>query len=65
MHNPFKNPERYTMIGDVSTQVARRMAEPEVERFFWRLIQRLVCKSDAQCKGALRIMPFRGVGSST
>ena len=42
MHNPLKNPERYGLYGNIATDVARRMAEPDVHHFFWRLIQRLV-----------------------
>ena len=40
---------RYKFWGDICTDVARKMAEPETEAFFAKLIQRVVPKSDAQC----------------
>ena len=30
LHNPFKNPERYWLYGDVSAAAAARLKEPEV-----------------------------------
>jgi len=49
MHNPIKDPQLYKFWGDICTDVARKMAEPETEAFFAKLIQRVVPKSDAQC----------------
>lgn len=51
LHNPIKNPERYTMLGDVCTNAARELAKPEVTQFFVRLIQRLTPKSTRQATG--------------
>jgi hypothetical protein len=48
MHNPIRSPEKYKFWGDISTDVARRMAEPETELFLAKLIQRVVPKSDKQ-----------------
>lgn len=38
MHNMFKNPERYTMWGDLFFKIAAELRKPEVETFFTRLI---------------------------
>lgn len=51
LHNPIHNPSRYVMLGQVCARAAARLAEPDVERFFVRLIQRVMPKSDAQCLG--------------
>lgn len=50
-HNPLYRPERYVMLGAVCARAAARLAEPEVEDYFVRLIQRVMPKSDAQCRG--------------
>lgn len=39
------------MYGEVSTKVAREMADPKVAAFFARLIQRVAPKSYAQAMG--------------
>lgn len=51
LHNPFKNPERYLLYGDVTAKLAAQMRRPEVEGFFADLIARVVPKSRAQCLG--------------
>lgn len=51
LHNPIKNPERYSMLGAVMADTAREMKKPEVAEFFARLIQRVVPKSMPQCTG--------------
>ena len=51
VHNPLLNPQRYVMLGSVCARAAARLAEPEVEDFFVRLVQRVMPKSDAQCRG--------------
>ena len=50
-HNPLYRPDRYVMLGRVCARAAARLAEPEVEQFFVRLIRRVMPKSDAQCLG--------------
>ena len=45
LHNPFKSPERYLMLGDVSTKAAHMLSLPQVSFFFTRLIQRVSPKS--------------------
>ncbi|CAG9464205.1 unnamed protein product [Pedinophyceae sp. YPF-701] len=51
VHNPFKNPERYNMYGDVTARMVGEMRKPEVEAYFARLVQRVVPKSWAQASG--------------
>ena len=51
VHNPVLNPQRYVMLGVVCARAAARLAEPDVERFFVRLIRRVMPKSNAQCTG--------------
>lgn len=55
LHNPFKNPERYVMYGDVSAKVAHELASSEVADFFAKLIQRVAPKSYAQAKGEVTV----------
>jgi 1-pyrroline-5-carboxylate dehydrogenase len=49
LHNPWKQPQRYLMLGDVCARAAARLAEPEVEEYFVRLLQRVMPKSRLQC----------------
>merc|ERR1719261_1084080 len=56
LHNPFKNPERYNMLGAVSAAAAREFHKPEVANFFTALIQRVVGKSSAQCEGEVNVL---------
>ncbi|CAN4100434.1 unnamed protein product [Withania somnifera] len=51
LHNPFKAPERYLMLGDVSTKAAHALGLPEVSDFFAKLIQRVSPKSYQQARG--------------
>lgn len=51
----FKNPERYTMWGDLFFKIAAELRKPEVETFFTRLIQRVMPKSTIQSKGEITI----------
>ena len=37
LHNPWKQPQRYLMLGDVCARAAARLAEPAVEEYFVRL----------------------------
>ena len=39
------------MYGDITAKLVAEMRKPEVETFFTRLIQRVVPKSEAQCRG--------------
>lgn len=50
LHNPFKNPERYLLYGDISTKAAHMLNQPEVAHFFARLIQRVCPKSYQQAQ---------------
>ncbi|GMY15671.1 probable aldehyde dehydrogenase [Fagus crenata] len=45
VHNPFKAPERYLLLGDISVKAAHMLSLPKVSDFFTRLIQRVAPKS--------------------
>ena len=51
LHNPQKNQHRYVHLGRVCARAAALLATPEVEDYFVRLIQRVMPKSDVQCRG--------------
>lgn len=51
LHNPQKNPNRYVELGRVCAKAAQLMADPVVEDYFTKLLQRVMPKSWAQCKG--------------
>ncbi|XP_073269129.1 delta-1-pyrroline-5-carboxylate dehydrogenase 12A1, mitochondrial-like isoform X2 [Primulina huaijiensis] len=51
LHNPFKAPERYLMLGDVTAKAANKLSLPEVSDFFAKLIQRVAPKSYQQALG--------------
>lgn len=55
LHNPLKNPDRYVMLGRVCARAAARLAEPEVEQYFTKLIQRVMPKSWQQCLGEVTV----------
>ncbi len=55
LHNPYHHVERYLMLGMVSARAAEALARPHVEQYFSRLIQRVMPKSYAQCKGEVTI----------
>ncbi|CAL0330639.1 unnamed protein product [Lupinus luteus] len=55
VHNPFKAPERYLMLGDVSTKAAHMLSLPKVSDFFTRLIQRVSPKSYQQAHGEVYV----------
>jgi 1-pyrroline-5-carboxylate dehydrogenase len=45
LHNPFKNKERYLMLGEVSRKLVEAMQDKDVYQFFIRSIQRTCPKS--------------------
>lgn len=55
LHNPFHNPHRYVDLGRVCARAAALLAEPETEKYFVRLLQRVVPKSWGQCLGEVTI----------
>lgn len=55
LHNPLKNPDRYVQLGAVCARAAARLAEQEVEEYFTRLVQRVMPKSWAQCRGEVTV----------
>jgi hypothetical protein len=54
LHNPYKNVERYLMLGRVSARAAQTLRDPAVADFFARLIQRVTPKSYAQAMSEVR-----------
>ncbi|KAI4336030.1 hypothetical protein L6164_014606 [Bauhinia variegata] len=55
LHNPFKSPERYLMLADVSVKAAHMLSLPDVSDFFTRLIQRVSPKSYQQAFGEVYV----------
>ncbi len=51
LHNPRKNPDRYIYLGQVCAKAAARLAQPHVEDYFCKLMQRVMPKSWNQCLG--------------
>lgn len=51
LHNPYKSPERYVMYGDVCAKAGALMRDPDVEKYFTHLIQRVTPKSYVQANG--------------
>ena len=42
LHNPLKNNDRYVYLGRVCAKAAQMLADPDVEAYFTRLIQRVM-----------------------
>ncbi|KAL2515971.1 Delta-1-pyrroline-5-carboxylate dehydrogenase 12A1 [Forsythia ovata] len=55
LHNPFKAPERYLMLGDISAKAGHQLSLPEVSDFFTKLIQRVAPKSYQQALGEVYV----------
>ncbi|XP_040986639.1 probable aldehyde dehydrogenase isoform X2 [Juglans microcarpa x Juglans regia] len=55
LHNPFKEPERYLLFGDISAKAAHMLSLPKVSDFFTRLIQRVAPKSYQQALGEVQV----------
>ncbi|NNL54555.1 MAG: aldehyde dehydrogenase family protein [Woeseia sp.] len=51
LHNPLSNPDRYVMLGSVCARAAALLAQPDVESYFTKLLQRVMPKSWGQCLG--------------
>ena len=49
LHNPLKNTERYVHLGRVCAKSAALLADPDVEAYFTKLLQRVMPKSWQQC----------------
>lgn len=49
LHNPFRNKERYLMLGEVTRNVGEKLRDPEVLDFFCKLVQRVCPKTYQQC----------------
>ena len=55
LHNPWKNPQRYVMLGQVCARAAALLAEQPVEDYFVRLTQRVMPKSTLQCRNEVTV----------
>jgi len=55
LHNPFKNKERYLMLGAVCRKTAEVLHDPEVFDFFVDATMRCIPKSRAQTEGEVRV----------
>lgn len=55
LHNPFKNVQRYQMLGEVSFKVATYLSNPQIADYFARLIQQVMPKSYTQCMGEVEV----------
>jgi 1-pyrroline-5-carboxylate dehydrogenase len=55
LHNPFKNKERYLMLGEVVRKQVECFSDPEVFEFFVKAIQRTSPKSHAQASAELQV----------
>jgi 1-pyrroline-5-carboxylate dehydrogenase len=51
LHNPIWNVGRYLMYGEISQKAADFLRSAEGEKYFTRLIQRVMPKDTAQCRG--------------
>jgi 1-pyrroline-5-carboxylate dehydrogenase len=51
LHNPIRNVNRYLQMGEIFLKIANEMREPETEKFFVRLLQRVMPKSYSQALG--------------
>lgn len=55
MHNPFRNVDRYLMLGGVSARAASALRTPAILDYFTKLIMRTSPKSYPQAKGEVTI----------
>ena len=55
LHNPFKNKERYLMLGEVCRKLVESMQDKKVWDFFIDAIQRTCPKSVQQTTGELKV----------
>jgi 1-pyrroline-5-carboxylate dehydrogenase len=56
LHNPFKNVERYLMLGEVCFKAAAALADPAIAGYFAKLIQLVMPKSYPQCLGEVTVV---------
>jgi 1-pyrroline-5-carboxylate dehydrogenase len=55
LHNPIMNVERYLMYGDISESLADFLRSDEGEKYFTRLIQRVMPKDTEQCHNEVTV----------
>lgn len=47
LHNPYKNPDRYQLYGDINFKISEGLRDPEILEFFSHLTHRVMPKSKA------------------
>jgi len=55
LHNPFRAPERYLMLGKVSAAAGAALRDPAINDYFVRLVQRTSPKSYAEARGEVNV----------
>ena len=55
LHNPLKNVDRYVALGDISSKAGDALADPEIQDYFAKCIQRCMPKSYAQCRAEVAV----------
>lgn len=55
LHNPLKNVERYLTYGKISNKLANFLRSSEGEKYFLRLIQRVMPKDNGQCYSEIKV----------
>ena len=55
LHNPLRNVERYLVYGRVSKKLGDFLTSSDGEKFFTRLIQRVMPKDTEQCRGEVTV----------
>lgn len=55
LHNPFRNIDRYLMLGSVSDEASKALRTPAIADYFTKLIMRTSPKSYAQAMGEVKI----------
>jgi 1-pyrroline-5-carboxylate dehydrogenase len=55
LHNPFRNIERYVMLGKVSGAAGAALRDPEILSYFSRLVQRTSPKSYKEAEGEVKV----------
>jgi len=55
LHNPWKHPERYVQLGEISRKAGAALSDPEIAEFFTQCIMKCVPKSHGQAYGEVKV----------
>lgn len=55
LHNPLRNVDRYVLYGQITEKLADFLRSSDGERYFTRLIQRVMPKDTEQCRGEVTV----------